>query len=318
MIYSKNMKFKKAILLKISDSQFDPKYRDAIDALVEKKIFLAPDDPTVKEELKDCDCLLLGFQVPVTEDMLAAAPNLQYIGILATAYGMVDLAAAAKRNIPVCNLGGYSTESVAEFTIAAILHEIRGIAQGLKRVEAGNYNFEGIRARELKNSNFGVIGLGSIGNRVAELAAGFGANVSYWSRHKKNSPFKFQELNELLSSCTYISVNVAESEETIGLLNNSNLPLIKSESVLISTVPPTVVNTDALAQRLSKDDMVFISDHPEEMETEDLQKLKVFKNAVFYPPIAFVSDEAKIARQEVFISNIIEFLAGENLKNKVN
>jgi len=312
------MKFKKAVLIKIADDHFDPKYLDKLNSLVEEKVSLTLEDPQLEREreLKDCDCLLLGFQVPVGEDILDAAPNLKLINILATAYGTVDIAAAAKRNIPVCNLGGYSTESVAEFTIAAILHEIRNIEEGLKRARSGNYSFDGIRARELKNSNFGVIGLGNIGNRVAELAAGFGANVSYWSRSKKDSPFKYKELDDLLGSCTYISVNVAEAEGTIKLLNN-NLQLIKSNSILISTVPPSIVDTDSLVERLSKNDITFISDHPDEMEEGDLNKLKTLKNVVFYPPIAFLSDEARIAKQETFIGNMTKFLEG-SFQNKVN
>ena len=312
------MKFKKAVSIKIADTHFDQKYLDRIDALVEKRVSLTIDSPKLKDELRDCDCLLLGFQVPVGEDILAAAPNLKYIGILATAYGTVDLAAAAKRNIPVCNLGGYSTESVAEFVITAILHEIRNIAEGLRRAQSGNYSFEGIKARELKNSNFGVIGLGNIGGRVAELAAGFGANVSYWSHTKKKSPFQYRELEDLLSNCSLISVNVAEVKETVGLLNTKNLSLIKSGSVLISTVPPPVIDTDALANRLSKNDITFIFDHPDEMPKEELTKLTKFKNCVVYPPIAFLSDEARIAKQEIFISNMTEFLEGKKPKNKVN
>ncbi|MFA5987656.1 MAG: NAD(P)-dependent oxidoreductase [Candidatus Paceibacterota bacterium] len=314
------MKFKKAVFIKIVDSHFDQKYWDKIDELVEEKVLLAPDDPKIKNELKNCDCLLLGFQVTIGKDILDAAPNLKYIGVLATAYGTIDLAAAAKRGIPVCNLGGYSTESVAEFTIAAILHEIRDIKEGLKRAQAGNYGFEGIkgiRARELKNSNFGVIGLGNFGNRVAELAAGFGANVSYWSRTKKKTPFQYQELETLLSACTYISVNVAETEETTGLLNAKNLPLIKPDSVLISTVPPTIIDTDALAARLSKNDITFIFDHPDEMQKEELAKIFKLDNCITYPPIAFVSDEAEIAKQEIFIGNMVKFLEG-SIQNKVN
>lgn len=312
------MKFKKAVLVKIADTHFDSKYWDQINDLVEQKVSLSVDDPNLKDELKDCDCLLLGFQVPVGKDLLDAAPNLKYIGVLATAYGTVDIEAAAKRNIPVCNLGGYSTESVAEFTIAAILHEIRNIKEGLKRAESGNYSFDGIRARELKNSNFGVIGLGNIGNRVAELAAGFGAKVSYWSRNKKDSPFNYQELNDLISSCTFISVNVAESEDTINFLNENNLSLLKSDSVLISTVPPTIIDTDALVDRLSKKDITFIFDHPAEMKEEELQKLTELENVVAYPSIAFLSDEARIAKQEIFIKNMTDFLEGKTPKNKVN
>ncbi len=312
------MKFKKAVLVDIVDTHFTKEYWDKIDRLIEKRVSLKRDDPRLMDELKDCDALLVNFQIPTGKDIFDAAPNLKLVNILATAYGTVDLEEAAKRGIPVCNLGGYSTESVAEFIIAAIMHEIRDMTEGLKRAKDGNFDTTGIRVRELKGSNFGVIGLGHIGNRVAELAAGFGANVSYWSRHKRDdSPFKYVELDELLSTCTYISVNVAEAEETVGLLNNSNLPLIKADSVLISTVPPSVIETDALADRLAKDDITFITDHPRTMKPEDLEKLKAFDTCVLYPGIAYLSDEATIAKQETFVGNMAGFLDG-NVQNQVN
>lgn len=310
------MKFKKGVLVNISETHFDPKYWGELNDLVETKVSLQREDPKLMDELRDCDCLLLGFQVPVGKDLLGAAPNLKLINILATAYGTVDLAAAAERGIPVCNLGGYSTESVAEFTIAAILYQERNIEEGLRRARSGDYSIAGIRARELKGSNFGVIGLGHIGNRVAELAAGFGANVKYWSRNKKESPFTYCDLNEILSTCRYISVNVAETPDTVGMLNSKNLPLIQSGSILMSTVPPPIIDTDALAERLAKGDITFIFDHPDEMKG-DLDKIKNFKNCVTYPPIAFLSDEARIAKQEIFIANLKGALAGAP-ENKVN
>src|SRR5258705_2405289 len=107
------MKFQKAVFVNISESHFDKKYWDQINELIERKVLLDRDDPKLKTELKDCDVLLLGFQVPTGQDIFDAAPNLKLINILATAYGTVDLDIAAKRNIPVCNLAGYSTESVA-------------------------------------------------------------------------------------------------------------------------------------------------------------------------------------------------------------
>ncbi len=310
------MKFKKAVFINIADSHFDYNYWDQIDSLIEQRVSLERDDPKLMDELEDCDCLCLGFQVPTEKDIFDAAPNLKLINILATAYGTVDLKEAAKRNIPVCNLAGYSTESVAEFTIAAILYQIRNIEEGLKRARSGNYDFTGITARELKDSNFGVIGLGNIGNRVAELAAGFGADVSYWSRDGKDTPFKRQELEELLGSCDFISVNVAEAPETTNLLNSENLSLIKPNSVIISTVPPPIINTDALAERLAKNDMTFISDHPDEMTEEDLTKIKDLGNCVLYPPIAFLSEEARIAKQEIFIANMSGFLQ-DTIQNNV-
>lgn len=306
------MKFKKAVVINIADSHFDKKYWKQIDEIVESRVSLDRDDPKLKSELKDCDVLFLGFQVPTGKDIFDAAPNLKMINILATAYGTVDLDEAEKRGIPVCNLAGYSTESVAEFVIAALLFELRNIEEGLKRARKGNYDFAGIRARELKDSNFGVVGLGNIGGRVAELAAGFGANVHYWSRNKKDNNFTYLELDRLLETCTYIAVCVAETEDTKKLLSDKNLTIISDDSVLISIVPPPVIDTDALVDRLSKGGLTFISDHPDEMEKEDLAKIKDLDNVVLYPPIAFLSDEATIAKQEIFIANLKGFLTGKS------
>jgi phosphoglycerate dehydrogenase-like enzyme len=172
-------------------------------------------------------------------------------------------------------------------------------------------------ARELKNSNFGVIGLGSIGGRVAELAAGFGANVSYWSRNKKESQFTYKELEALLAESDYISVNVAQAPETENLLNEKTIPLIKAGAVVISTVPPEVTNTDALATRLAKGDITFVSDHGDEMSKENLDKIKQYSSCMLLPAIGFITAEARINKQEIFVSNMASFLEGKP-QNKVN
>src|SRR5581483_2271368 len=145
------MKFKKAVLVNIAESDLDEKYCQQFDGLVEQKVFVKRDDQSLISELKDCDCLCLGFQVPTDKDIFDAAPNLKVVNILATAYGTVNLEEAAKRNIPVCNLAGYSTEAVAEFSIAILLYVIRQLEEGIKRSKAGNYDFAGMGARELKN-----------------------------------------------------------------------------------------------------------------------------------------------------------------------
>ncbi len=310
------MKFKKAVLVEIEDYSLDKEYWDELDKLIESRVSLNRKDPNFFKEIADADCLLVGFQIDVGKDVIDTAPNLKYIGVLATAYGTIDFKYAASKKIPVCNLAGYSTEAVSEFTIAIILWHIRQLAEGIDRASKGNYGFGGMSARELKNSEFGVVGLGSIGNRMAELAAGFGANVSYWSRHKKEVPFTYKELNDLLKSSDYISVNVAEAPETTNLLNKDNLGLIKSGAILVSTVPPPVINTDDLAARLSKGDITYIFDHADEMTKEDLAKLTAHKNCIALGPIGFITVEARKNKQEIFVGNIKAFLEGSP-QNKV-
>lgn len=131
------MKFKKALLINIDQSKFEDSYWKKIDRLVDKKVFLPKDDPKIRQELKDTDCLLVNFGIPVTKEDINAAPNLKYIGTLSTAFGKVDVDFAKKKGILVCNLAGYSTESVAEFVIASILESIRGLEEGKRRGMTG-------------------------------------------------------------------------------------------------------------------------------------------------------------------------------------
>jgi lactate dehydrogenase-like 2-hydroxyacid dehydrogenase len=304
------MKFKKAVLVEIEDYSLDKDYWSKLDKVIESRVSVSRKDPNFLKTVADADCLLVGFQIDIGKDVIDAMPSLKYIGVLATAYGTIDFAYAASKNIPVCNLAGYSTEAVAEFTITMILWQIRQLDEGINRARKGNYGFDGMSARELKNSEFGVIGLGSIGNRVAELAAGFGANVSYWSRHKKENSFKYKELDDLLKTSDYISVNVAETPETTNLLNKDNLSLIKSGAILINTVPPPVINTDDLAIRLAKGDITYIFDHADEMTKEDLAKLNANKNCITLGSIGFITAEARKNKQEIFIGNIKAFLEG--------
>ncbi|TAL14413.1 hypothetical protein EPN95_03070 [Patescibacteria group bacterium] len=302
--------YKKAVLVNIAEPALDKEFWDQLDTLVETKVLLSRDDPNLQAELSDCDCLLLGFQVDTQKDIIDAAPNLKYIGVLATAYGTIDLPYAVSKNILVTNLAGYSTEAVAEFTLAILLYQMRNIEEGIKRGKAGSFDESGIRARELKNSQFGVVGLGSIGNRVAELAAGFGANVSYWSREKKDSSLAYKTLDEILSTSDYISINVAETAETQNLLNMENISTIKAGAVIVSTVPPSIIDNVALAKRLEAGDITFISDHGDSMSDSDLELLKKYENVILVPGIGYITDEARQLKQEIFISNIKAALAG--------
>ncbi|MBI4101006.1 hypothetical protein HY441_00855 [Candidatus Microgenomates bacterium] len=312
------MKFKKVVLLNITKSALDKSYWSKIDKLVAKRVHLSRDSSKVRAELVDADCLLVNFGTLVTKEDIDVAPDLKYIGALATAFGKIDIDYAKRKGIPVTNLAGYSTEAVAEFTIAAILEHIRQLEEGKRRGRSGNYSEESISAAELRGSVFSVIGLGSIGRRVAELARGFDADVRYWSRTKKKvAGVKYQAADSLLKEADFLSINLAQTPETEGFLNPARVNRIKAGTVVINTAPMELVNVAALAKRLSKNDMTFILDHSDEMSEKDLKQLSKHKNCVIYPPIAYITKEARIAKQVMFVDNIESFLKGSP-KNVVN
>jgi lactate dehydrogenase-like 2-hydroxyacid dehydrogenase len=311
------MSFKKALLININEGSIDQDYWDKLRTLVNELVFVPKGDSSIMTQLTDTDCLLVGFGVTVNKDMINAAPDLKYIGVQATAFDKIDTEYAAGKGIPACNLGGYSTDSVAEFVIAVLLETIRGLETGKQRGREGNYSEDGISARELKDSQFGVIGLGNIGNRVAELASGFGAQVSYWSRSPKEVDFMYKELDTLIADSDFLSLNPALAPETKHLLNAERITSIKTGAVIINTCPMELIDLDALAERLAKNDITFILDHSDEMSEEDLAKLQPFANCIVYPPMAYITDGARKNKCEAFVGGV-EGALNDSLINKVN
>ena len=168
------MKFKKLVAYNIDrKNMLDAKSWKQIDGMTDKIVFLPNESPILKQELKDADGLLINFGTFFTKEHIDMAPHLKYIGVLATAYGKIDDKYAKQKKIIVSNLKGYSTESVAEFIIAVILEYARGLEEGKRRGRKGNYSEMGISAFELKDKVFGVVGLGAIGTRTAELGLRF-------------------------------------------------------------------------------------------------------------------------------------------------
>lgn len=308
------MKFKKILSIGVDETKVGSSYWKRIDALSEKKVYLAKDSPEIKKNLKDTDCLLVNFGITINKEDIDSAPSLKYIGILATAFEKVDTKYAEQKDIAVCNLPGYSTESVAEFVIAVILDQIRGLEEGKRRCRNKNYSEAGISAFEIKGKIFGVLGLGNIGIRVAQLALGFDADVRYWSRNKKpkigKEGIKYEKLDSLISKADFLSLNLAQTPETEKILDNKRFESLKPGAIVVNTAPMELVDIDALAQRLKKGDITFILDHSDEMREEDLKKISVYKNCIIYPPMAYVSKEAAINKQEMFTSNIENFLKG--------
>ena len=313
------MKFKKILAVNISDSSLDKTYWNRLSSLAEN--FVSIQDSELKRNLKDVDGLLVPFGYNVDKKLMDSIPSLKYVGILATAYGKVDIAHAKSKNIIVCNLPGYSTEAVAEFVFSALLENMRLLEKGKIQARQENYDFAGFPAKEIKNKIFGILGMGSIGTRTAELALAFGAQVCYWSRSRKPEIEKkgaiYIDADELLKTGDIISLHFAETSYTQNFINKERIALIKKGAILINTSPMELIEFNALNERLKINDMTFILDHSDEMTTSDLGKLSKYKNCIIYPPIAYVSKEARIAKQEIFIENIENFLKGSPT-NKVN
>lgn len=269
---------------------------------------------------EDVDCLLSRFN-KVDRKLIDELPSLKYIGVLATGYGTVDTDYAKKKKIVVSNIPGYSTESVAEWVFGLILEHIRELEKAKQVARNGDFSGNGFSAYEIKGKTFGIIGMGRIGKRVAEMAKAFEAKVLYWSRTRKKDiekkGIKYESIDTLIPKCDFFSFHLNKTKETEGIINEKRIKSIKKGAVVINVSPIELVNLSALENRLKKGDITFIFDHPDEMEKKEVEKLTQFKNCIVYPPIGFVTKEARLIKQDIFVSNLENFLKGKPT-NKVN
>ncbi|KKS88521.1 MAG: Phosphoglycerate dehydrogenase [Microgenomates group bacterium GW2011_GWC1_43_11] len=314
--------FHKLLLLNFEKSNLKPEYWLRIDKISKEKILIKADSPKVKTHLVTADCLLLKLGMGADRALIDSMPNLKYIGMYGTGYGRIDAAYAKKKGITVCNIAGYATEGVAEFVFAALLEHLREITRAKTQVLSGDYSEASYTGTQIKGKTFGVIGLGRIGERVAEIASkGFGANVLYWSRKQKKdaekSGIKYTELDTLLKISDVLSLHMSFNPETKGFLNEKRIQLIKPKAIIINTAPMELVNITALEKRLKKGDITFILDHSDELDPAVAKRLSKFPNRILYPPIAYTTKEATNLKQNIFISNLENFLKSKPT-NKVN
>lgn len=190
---------------------------------------------------------------------------------------------------------------------------LRQLEKAKTTARSGDFSGDGFSATELKGKKFGIIGLGQIGQRVAQIAAGFGANVVYWSRNRKDG-FKYETLDSLVKTSDFISLHALTTKDTEKILD---IGKVKPGAVVINVSGMEQVDIPALVKRLAKGDITFILDHPDEMKPEDIKHLEKFPNCIIYPPIGFITKEARANKQTIFVSNLENFLAGKPI-NVVN
>jgi lactate dehydrogenase-like 2-hydroxyacid dehydrogenase len=235
--------------------------------------------------------------------------------IYGTDHSRVDVAHATRRGVTVCNTPGYSTGAVAEFVFGVILDHIRGLAPAKSRVRDGRYTELGSPGTEIAGKRFGVVGLGRIGRRVAEIAKhGFGANVHYWSRNRKpdieQAGIGYADIATLLRSSDFISIHVTHTTTTERLINAERIKQIKPGAVVVHLSPIELIDLDALEQRLKRGDMTIVLDHTDELPAGRIRDLARFGNCVMYPAIACTTQEAKRTKRAMLLKNIEGFLAG--------
>ncbi len=280
-------------------------------------------DRTCSEDIVDrakTADIVLTNKVCLGRQELEQLPRLRYIGVLATGYNVIDLEAARERNIVVTNVPAYSTESVAQMVFAHLLcvtHHVEHYAQQNRqgRWSGGeDFCYWDEPLIELQGKTFGIVGLGNIGRRVADIARAFGMQVAaYTSKSANELPPYINKvsMSELLSASDVVSLHCPLTAETKHLINERSLQQMKPTAILINTGRGPLVSDEAVAQALQEERLhAYCADVLTEEPPRPDNPLLSCPRAYLTPHIAWATSEARRRLVAVAISNVRAFIEG--------
>ena len=269
--------------------------------------------------VKEADIIITN-KVVITEEHMRAS-NIKLICVAATGTNNVDHDCAKELNIPVKNVAGYSSASVAQVTFALVLELIQKTSYYTNYVESGGWEKSKIFTHldqpfhELEGKNWGIIGLGNIGQTVAKIATGFGCNVNYYSTSgtNNNTTYNQQTLEELLSQNDVISIHSPLNEKTENLIKTKELKLLKEKAILINVGRGGIINEEDLAKVLDKKEIYcgldVVAKEPID-KYNPLRAVEKKERIIITPHIAWASIEARERLMQGVEKNIADFLKG--------
>lgn len=279
----------------------------------------APDE--VAERIADAEAVLTNKTVLTREEM-AAAPKLRYVGVLATGYNVVDIAAARELGISVTNIPAYSTDSVAQLVFALLLEICHHAGHHSEAVHAGKWTasrdfcFWDYPLMELAGKTMGIIGYGRIGRRVAEIARCFGMKVLVWTRTPRDP--ECVPLEELLEKSDVVSLHCPLFPETKNLINAKTIGKMKDGAILINTSRGPVVNDHDLRAALDSGKLYAAGLDVSTVEPIPADNpLLGCDRVIFTPHIAWATKEARVRLMDIAVENLRAFKAGSAI-NVVN
>ena len=266
----------------------------------------------------DADVVLTN-KVLITKEVMAQLPRLKYVGVLATGYNVVDIEAAHHRGIIVTNVPAYSTESVAQMVFAHLLTvtnrvEHYAVQNRAERwTNSADFSYSDTLLTELAGKTFGIVGLGNIGKRVAQIAQAFGMNVmALTSKTTLPEGIKNASLIELLTQSDVLSLHCPLTPDTHHLINADTLKLMKPTSILINTGRGPLIDDQAVADALkAKRLYAFCADVLTEEPPKADNPLLGLPNAYTTPHIAWATVEARARLIQVAIDNVKAFASGQ-------
>ena len=278
--------------------------------------------------IKDAD-IIISNKAPLNETTMKDAPNVKLICLLATGYDNVDIAYCKSRGIKVANVVNYSTSTVAQHTLLLALMLTEKIAHYDQYVKSGAYsaqdrfsNFDRV-FNDMEGQTWGIVGMGTIGRRVAGLAQAFGCKVIFYSASGNSTCTEYErvDFDTLLKESDILSLHCPLSDRTRGLIDKSALEKMKNTAILINVARGPVVDTQALYDALITDQIAAAGLDVLEKEPmakdNPLRGIQDSTKLIITPHMAWASLESRTRLVEEVYKNIEAFLNGES-RNVVN
>lgn len=286
---------------------------------------------TTAEELPDRirgASFIFTNKVLIRAEHINAAPNLRYIGTISTGYNQVDLDAAARKGVPVCNVPGYSTPSVAQHVFAltlALASDVCSLSQSVRNgdwLKSPQFCYWLKPIIELSGKVLGIVGFGDIGRQVARIGNAMGMEVIAYAPRPKAAPdfgpFAFTDLGALFRKADVVTLHCPLTPETDGMINLPLLRTMKKGAFLINTARGQLVNEVDLGQALHEGliagaglDVVSVEPMPDD------NPLRCAPNCILTPHVAWAGAESRSRLLQGVYDNVASFVAGvpRNVQN---
>lgn len=284
----------------------DPKHERVLKSLGNLQTY--KDIPSIdmqRNRVREAD-IIIAYNLPT--ELMITASHLKMICISATGYDRVDIAVAKKRNIVVSNCPGFSTEAVAEHTIGLLLATLRHIPLATSDLKLNKPQTTLYKGFELKGKSLGIIGYGSIGRRVAQIAKdGFGMNILHI-----NSSSSLGNLNSLLKNSDIISIHAPLTDKTRGLIGAKEFKLMKDNVVIINTARGAILDEQAFVSAL-KNGKVYGSglDVLIKEPMDITHPLFSFPNVIITHHMGWYTNESEHNLSALITKNIQSFIKGK-------
>ncbi len=274
----------------------------------------------VSQRVKDAQVIVTN-KIKLNEETLSGADNLRLICVAATGYDNIDTEYCREKGIALCNVPGYSTDSVAQVTVAMALSLVTHLPQYREFVHSGAYSVSGVANKlspvyhEVSSMTWGVVGGGAIGTAVARVAQALGCRVMV-CRRKQEGDFPLADIDTLCREADIISVHLPLSDSTRGIISRSRIEKMKKNAVVINTARGAVCDERALADAILEDrigglgvDVYSTEPFPKEHPFSEILDRE---NVCLTPHMGWGSAQARARCVAMMAENITRFFAGEH------